>query len=83
MTTDPTETKHRDGIAWHEAPIPARLHVCEAQTTGWVQYFTFIERCACGGLRMDRRGGWMDRNSRRKDEPESPRLSWWRKWLTP
>ena len=59
---------HRDGIPWHDAPIPRRWHRCQVQTYAFVNYFTFIERCACGAIRMENRSPWMDRNSRRKEQ---------------
>jgi hypothetical protein len=63
---DPTiEIYHLGGVPWHEAPIPGRLHRCIAQTGGWY-HRRFIERCACGAIRIDRRRGtWSERNSRR------------------
>jgi hypothetical protein len=62
----PDPHRHVDGIPWHEAVIPRRFHRCRAQTTGFVNYLTRIERCACGGLREGGRRFWIERNSRRK-----------------
>jgi hypothetical protein len=56
--------EHRDGIWYHDAPLPRRWHRCEPWTRGWVNYFTLIERCACGAIRHDH-GRWEERNSRR------------------
>jgi hypothetical protein len=65
------EMEHRDGLSWWEAPVPRRLHRCKPQTRGYLNWFTFVERCACGAIRMDG-SHWMDRNSTRKRR----RVSW-------
>lgn len=57
-------TEHLYGVRWHEAPLPRRWHRCWAQTTGWYGV-TRVERCACGGIRLDGRR-WSDRNASRK-----------------
>lgn len=57
--------EHLDGIPWYKAPIPRRWHRCKPQTKGWLRYFTRVQRCACGGIRMDGHHGWAERNSRR------------------
>lgn len=61
--------EHKDGIPWHEAPIPRRLHRCAVQTQGWIG-FTMVQRCACGATMMRRFEGdharWIDRNQRRR-----------------
>ncbi len=62
------EMEHLDGIPWHEAPLPRRLHLCRAQTIGYVNYFDVIERCACGAIRRGGKGFWLEKNERRKDE---------------
>lgn len=54
---------HLDGVMWLDAPIPSRFHRCTPQTRGVAMS---IERCACGGLRYDGNGPWIQRNSRRK-----------------
>lgn len=60
------------GVPWNEAPLPPRMHKCWAQTTGWIG-FEQVQRCACGALRNPRfGGGWLDKNSSRKDEPAEP-----------
>lgn len=70
MTTDyrssdgHVKLHHKDGLGWWKAPIPKRFHRCRVQTYGYLN-LTFIERCACGAMRMDG-GRWMARNSRRK-----------------
>jgi hypothetical protein len=61
------EVFHLDGVAWHDAPLPDRIHRCQAQTRAWTNWFTRVERCACGSLRCDKRGPWIDKNERRKD----------------
>lgn len=57
-----TSIRHADGRAWWQRRIPRRWHRCHPATSGWLT-FDFIERCACGGIRMND-GGWFDRNSR-------------------
>lgn len=66
---------HRDGVAWTEAPIPARRHRCTAQTRG---RFTgaVVERCACGAIREAGEQFWLERNS---SKPDPPRRPWWRR----
>ena len=49
---------------WFEAPLPWRWHQCRTQTCGVINS-AFIERCACGAVRMNH-GSWLERNSRRK-----------------
>lgn len=57
--------ENKDGIAWHDAPLPHRWHRCRTQTRGWQNFFTEIDRCACGATR--RNGGhWVNRNETRK-----------------
>lgn len=56
-----------DGIPWHEAPLPRRWHRCKAWTRGCVSIFTYVERCACGSIRLDRLV-WIEKNQRRKEE---------------
>ena len=55
----------KDGIGWHEAPLPRRWHLCRPQTFGFVSK-SYIERCACGGMWTLDGGGWTHKNSRRK-----------------
>lgn len=57
-----------NGVPWHEAPIPPRRHRCTPQTKGWVNYFTSVERCACGAIRSRRGDPWRERNSREMAE---------------
>jgi len=57
-----------DGVPWHKAPIPRRLHHCWAQTTGWYDWFTQVDRCPCGGIWYADHRIWLQRNTRlRKD----------------
>jgi len=65
------EMTHRDDVPWWEAPIPRRLHRCSAQTTGWRNILDLVERCACGGIRFDGHGRWLDRNSRVQSDSSS------------
>lgn len=53
-----------DGIPWYEAEIPCRWHRCKTQTKGYAGSFT-VYRCACGAIRLNGRGPWRDKNSRR------------------
>jgi hypothetical protein len=54
----------RQGVWWNEAPLPHRVHRCEAQTKGWTSGSTYVERCACGAIKSE--GRWTDKNWRRK-----------------
>jgi len=53
------------GVPWYNAPLPRRWHRCRRQTYGWIG-MDYVERCACGAMRLSGRGGWMDKNERRK-----------------
>jgi hypothetical protein len=57
---------HVDGVAWHEAPLPRRWHRCKPQTSGRLSGGSLIERCACGAVRYDGHGVWIERNQRRR-----------------
>jgi hypothetical protein len=59
--------KHRDDVSWYKDPLPPRWHRHSVQTwqTG-VFGEVKVERCPCGAIRLDGRGWWMERNSRRK-----------------
>lgn len=59
------EVAHRNGVPWFEAPLPHRFHRCKVQTQGWVD-LDFIERCACGAVRLQR-SGWWRKNETRKN----------------
>lgn len=61
----PDDTKHRDGVAWDDAPAPSVFHRCHVQTEGWIG-FSQIQRCACGAMRTNRsvRPVWHDKNQR-------------------
>lgn len=60
-----TEIYNFRGIDWFDAPIPWRFHICHAWTIGYDNWFTLVERCACGGRRI---GGsrWWNKNERRR-----------------
>jgi hypothetical protein len=66
MASQITEIEHVDGIWWYEAPRPRRWHRCKPWTSGWMDLFGRVDRCACGAIRYNGRG-WIERNSRRKD----------------
>ena len=53
------------GVAWHAAPAPRRLHRCRPQSEGFINYFTLIQRCACGAISIDG-GRWRGRNSKKR-----------------
>jgi hypothetical protein len=53
-----TELYHRDGVPWFDATKPRRFHRHTVQTYAYVDYFTLIERCACGATRIDGRSRW-------------------------
>jgi hypothetical protein len=55
----------KDGVPWHDAPRPLRLHFCKAWTYGWDGPL-YVERCSCGAIRLDRHI-WMERNTRKAD----------------
>lgn len=57
--------EHLGGIAWYYADVPRRLHRCRPQTRAWMDA-ELVERCACGSLRFDGHGPWIDRNSRKR-----------------
>ena len=61
-----TVIEHRDGIPWHDAPCPPRLHRCRAQSNAWFDFFSQVQRCACGAIRSGRTPLWAEKNSRRK-----------------
>lgn len=62
--------KHRDGVSWLDAPPPRRWHRCKPQSTGPAGPGGYVERCACGAIRMptftDPNPPWAERNSRRR-----------------
>ena len=51
-----------NGVAWNLLPVPHRWHRCRAQSWGSVGPFQMIERCPCGGTRIDGEGPWLYRN---------------------
>jgi hypothetical protein len=65
-----TEIYHLDGLAWHDAPLPLTVHTCRPQTRAWMNWFIFVERCACGAIRYDRRR-WENKNERRDSGEEA------------
>jgi hypothetical protein len=64
MTAWLFEPQHRDGLWWHEAPLPGRLHRCTPWTWA-IDGSTVVRRCACGSISLNGRN-WSERNSRRK-----------------
>lgn len=58
------ETWHKGGVPWNRAKRPRPKHECSVQTEGYVGVL-LIQRCACGALRANGRGGvWTEKNSR-------------------
>lgn len=55
--------EHLDGTEWFEVDVPPRWHRCWPQSRAWM-HRELVERCACGSLRFDGHGPWIDRNSR-------------------
>lgn len=75
---------HLDGVPWWEAPPPPRQHEHTPQTRGARSgNITFIERCACGAVRLDRVGPWVYGSEREEQDPrvqpEPVRRKWWRR----
>ena len=58
--------EHRDGVPWHDAPVPRKWHRCSAQSWGWVGSYglRYVERCACGAIRLHKKHPWDERNTR-------------------
>lgn len=53
-----TSIENLDGVSWTDAPKPRRFHRHWAQTRGWINWFSLVERCACGAIRLDGRRRW-------------------------
>jgi hypothetical protein len=53
---------HLDGVSVQDAPIPGRFHRCWPQTWSLVGLSRFVDRCPCGGVRVNG-GRWMERNT--------------------
>lgn len=58
--------ENKDGIWWHQAPLPRRWHRCKPWTSGEM-FFEHFDRCACGSLRKGGPGNpWSRKNTRRR-----------------
>lgn len=59
-----------NGVRWNEAPAPRRLHWCTPWTRGWVGLYDLrhIERCRCGGTRLNQQGPWTGKNLRNREK---------------
>jgi hypothetical protein len=71
LTSDNLNTQiwNLNGTGWLDSPTPPIEHQCAPQTFGFINYVTYIERCSCGAINMDRnRPHWMERNSSRRSE---------------
>lgn len=55
--------EHVDGVDWFYAPVPPHKHSCTPQTRGFMNG-TYVERCACGAIKLGQSKYWMDRDSR-------------------
>lgn len=55
---------HHNDLPWNFLPPPRRWHRCQAQSRGSCGPFRLVERCPCGGTRLDGRGRWLYRNRR-------------------
>ncbi len=53
---------HLDGKPWNRVKRPWVLHRCWAQSWGSIGPFAMVERCPCGGVRIDHHGPWLNRN---------------------
>jgi hypothetical protein len=62
---------HKDGVPWHEAEEPPWDHECWPQTRGFIHRFELVERCPCGGVRIDGYGPWIEVNQTRKHRGET------------
>lgn len=64
----PNIVHNLDGVWWHQAKKPRRLHVCSTQTKAWTGAGSlhYVERCACGAIRFQNYGPWINRNERRQ-----------------
>ena len=60
------ETEHRNSVPWFDAPIPPADHDCWAQTQGSTDNLPFVQRCACGAIRLNPYRDWMEKNSRKE-----------------
>jgi hypothetical protein len=56
------EYKARAASAWYNQPRPRRWHRCRVVHGGVLDDGVLVERCACGGIRLNG-GRWMERNS--------------------
>lgn len=66
-----TEILNRNGVDWFDADLPPVDHDCYVQTHGYLDWFTLVERCACGALRYGRdkyhTPSWTRVNERRSE----------------
>jgi hypothetical protein len=71
---DVSSIRHKDGIPWHDAPAPPRMHSHWAQTTS-----NRLDRCACGATRFFDDPIWIEEIPSAARFAEEVR-SWWRFW---
>jgi hypothetical protein len=53
------------GTNWNDAPLPRWWHRCRPQTRGWLD-LDYVERCACGAIRLSPGDLWAERNQTRR-----------------
>lgn len=63
-SVDRLPVTHIHDLPWHFLPPPRRWHRCWPQSRGSCGPFRLVERCPCGGTRLDGHGRWMYRNRR-------------------
>lgn len=66
VITPSVEVEHVDGIPWYDASIPRKIHRCKPQTRGYYNWVNYVERCACGAIRLYKNDRWIDKNSRKR-----------------
>lgn len=60
------------GTDWNKAPLPWWWHRCRPQTRAWLA-LDYVERCACGAIRLAPGDSWMERNQTRKSRARTRR----------
>lgn len=67
----------RGGVEWSAARLPLSWHRCKPQTRAQMGS-DYVERCACGAVRLDGADPWMERNqtrtARRRKQEEDQKL---------
>lgn len=55
------DLRGRQASAWYNLPKPRRWHRCRVVHEATMDDGVHVERCACGGIRLNH-GRWMERN---------------------